>query len=121
MAWLPDDFEHPTRVDLPTGHHLRPIHEDDTIAQIPAMLGAARVPATIVNWAGSELVSIEEWCAWLSELTGLEPTFRDDERAIASLPLDTTRMHELVGPARVHWKEGLRRMVQARNPELLRG
>lgn len=40
MAWLPDDFEHPLRVDLPTGHHLRPIHEDDTDIDFPAVMGS---------------------------------------------------------------------------------
>jgi len=29
-SWLPEDFEHPLRVDLPSGHHLRPISPDDT-------------------------------------------------------------------------------------------
>ena len=106
---------HPDRPNV-----FNPIHEDDYIAQIPAMLDAASVPATIVNWAGNDVVSIEEWCAYLGELTGLEPSFREDARSIGSLPLDTTRMHELVGPARVHWKEGIRRMLEARNPELLR-
>jgi nucleoside-diphosphate-sugar epimerase len=106
---------HPDRPNV-----FNPIHEDDFIAQIPGMLDAASVPATIVNWAGEDAVSIEEWCAYLGELTGLEPSFREDERSIASLPLDTTRMHELVGSARVHWKDGIRRMVEARNPELLR-
>jgi hypothetical protein len=96
-----------------------PIHEDDYIAQIPRMLEVARVPATIVNWAG-EPVSIEDWCAYLGELTGLEPKFEITEKTIASLPLDRTRMHELVGPARVGWREGIRRMVEARAPELLR-
>jgi len=28
-------------------------------------------------------------------------------------------MHELIGPARVPWRDGIRRMVQARAPELL--
>ena len=28
-------------------------------------------------------------------------------------------MHELVGPARVHWRDGIRRMIEVRNPELL--
>jgi hypothetical protein len=30
MGWLADDFIHPERLDLPTGHHLRPIRESDT-------------------------------------------------------------------------------------------
>ena len=40
MSWLPDDFEHPERVDLPTGHHLRPIRADDTDIDYPAVMGS---------------------------------------------------------------------------------
>ena len=40
MAWLPDDFVHPTRVDLTTGHHLRPITEADTAIDYPAVMGS---------------------------------------------------------------------------------
>jgi nucleoside-diphosphate-sugar epimerase len=108
----------PVHPDAPS--LFNPIHEDDYIAQIPRMLEIASVPATTVNWASSEVVSIEEWCAYIGELTGLEPKFEHVETAIASLPLDTTRMQELVGPARVGWREGIARMIEARNPELLK-
>jgi hypothetical protein len=40
MAWLPDDFVHPERVDLPTGHHLRPIRADDVEIDHPAVMGS---------------------------------------------------------------------------------
>jgi hypothetical protein len=40
MPWLPDDFIHPQRVDLPTGHHLRPIREADTEIDYPAVMGS---------------------------------------------------------------------------------
>jgi len=40
--------------------------------------------------------------------------------ALDSVQVDTTRLVELVGPAKVSWKEGFRRMVKARAPELLR-
>ncbi len=96
-----------------------PIHEDDYIAQIPRMLEIAGVPATVINWGGSEPVSIEEWCAYMGELTGLQPQFNPTDRTIESLPLDPSRMHELVGETRVPWREGIRRMIEARNPELL--
>ncbi len=108
----------PVHPDAPS--LFNPIHEDDYIAQLPRMLDAARVPATIVNWAGNETVSVEAWCAYLGELTGLEPKFEHKEDTIASLPLDTTRMHELVGKTNVHWRDGIRRLVEARNPELLK-
>jgi hypothetical protein len=40
MAWLPDDFAHPERLDLPTGHHLRPIRADDVDIDYPAVMGS---------------------------------------------------------------------------------
>lgn len=40
MAWLPEDFAHPQRVDLPTGHHLRPIREADCDIDYPAVMGS---------------------------------------------------------------------------------
>ena len=40
MAWLPDDFSLPERVDLPTGHHLRPIRADDVDIDFPAVMGS---------------------------------------------------------------------------------
>jgi hypothetical protein len=38
--WLPDDWQHPTRVDLPTGHHLRPIRASDVDLDMPAVMGS---------------------------------------------------------------------------------
>ena len=38
--------------------------------QTEALLDAATVPATIVNWGGDEAVSVQEWCAFFAELTG---------------------------------------------------
>ena len=40
LPWLPADWQHPTRVELPTGHHLRPIHPDDTELDMPAVMGS---------------------------------------------------------------------------------
>jgi hypothetical protein len=39
-VWLPADFVHPTRADLPTGHHLRPIRADDTDLDMVAVMGS---------------------------------------------------------------------------------
>jgi hypothetical protein len=38
--WLPPDFVHPKRVQLPTGHHLRPISADDTELDMVAVMGS---------------------------------------------------------------------------------
>lgn len=97
-----------------------PIHEDDQLRMLPALLDHASVPATTVNWAGSEAVSIEQWCTYMGELTRLEPEFVPSDTALGSVVADPTRMHELIGPTEVPWKDGIRRMVAARNPELLR-
>jgi hypothetical protein len=40
MGWLPDGFAHPERVDLPTGHHLRPIRAADAEIDYPGVMGS---------------------------------------------------------------------------------
>ena len=40
MAWLAEGFTPPERVDLPTGHHLRPIRETDVDIDYPAVMGS---------------------------------------------------------------------------------
>jgi len=39
-SWLPADFEHPERVELSTGQHLRPIRESDATIDYPAVMGS---------------------------------------------------------------------------------
>jgi len=107
----------PVHTDAPSVYH--PLHEDDIVATVPGLLAAASVPATVVNWGGDQAVSIEEWCRHLSELTGLTATFQATPDTIDSGDLDLTRMHELVGPTAVDWRQGFRSMVEARHPELL--
>lgn len=104
--------------DTPSVYH--PIHEEDIVASLPKLLAAASTPATVVNWGGSEAVSIEEWCAYLGELTGLQAEFEETDLTISSVALDLTRMHEVIGTTDVHWKDGMRRMVEKFHPELLK-
>jgi hypothetical protein len=91
------------------------------VAMIPALLDAATTPATIVNWAGDEVSSIEDWCAYLAKLTGLDLSFVPTAHTLSSVTCDLTRMHELVGHTQVKWQDGLARMVRTRHPELLNG
>lgn len=98
-----------------------PIHEDDLVRTTPRLLEIASVPATIVNWAGSEEVALEEWCAWLGAEVGRTPRFVESERAVPSAACDVTRMHALLGPTRVSWRDGMRRMVAARVPQRAAG
>lgn len=40
MGWLPEQFRHPERVPLSTGHHLRPIRAADVEIDYPAVMGS---------------------------------------------------------------------------------
>jgi hypothetical protein len=40
VGWLPDDFDPPARVELATGHHLRPIRAADVDIDYPAVMGS---------------------------------------------------------------------------------
>jgi UDP-glucuronate 4-epimerase len=107
----------PVHPDAPSTFN--PIHEEDIVRTIPGLLAAASVPATVVNWGGHDDVSVEDWCAHLGSLTGLTPTFEPSPDALESVVVDRTRMVELAGETSVDWRDGLRRMVEARAPELL--
>ena len=104
--------------DAPNYYNLP--HADDYIEQIPYLLAAASLPVTTVNFGGSERTSIEEWCAYLQELTGFEPVFQDNPKAFGSLCIDTDHMHRLIGPTQVNWRDGIRRMVETLAPDMLR-
>jgi nucleoside-diphosphate-sugar epimerase len=49
-----------------------PIYQDDINTQTEALLDAASVPATIVNWAGDEPVTVQEWTAYVGQLAGID-------------------------------------------------
>jgi nucleoside-diphosphate-sugar epimerase len=95
-----------------------PIHEDDILASLGPLLAAASVPATIVNWGGSEVVSVEEWSTYLGELVGKPVAFAPSDRELESVTIDRTLQDRLLGPTTVHWRDGFRRMVEAFHPEL---
>jgi UDP-glucuronate 4-epimerase len=105
----------PVHVDAPSIYH--PLHADDIVAMVPRLLAAASVPATTVNWGGSEPVSIEEWCTYLAELVGTDVEFAPTEATIDSVQIDTTRMHELAGRTTVPWREGMARMARVLHPD----
>jgi nucleoside-diphosphate-sugar epimerase len=95
-----------------------PIHSDDIIRHIPKLLAAAAVPAPTVNWAGPDVVSVQEWCRYIGTLVGRDPVFEVTEQALPSVAVDVSFMNELIGPAEVRWQDGMSRMVAAAHPEL---
>jgi UDP-glucuronate 4-epimerase len=110
---------HPIPVHPERPNRFNPIHEDDILATIPALLAAASVPATIVNWGG-EQSSIEDWCAILADLTGLEPKFAETSDTIGSVTIDRARLLDLAPAPTVPLRDGLARLLAARHPDLVR-
>ena len=93
-----------------------PIYEDDINDQVEGVLAAASVPATILNWAGDEAVTVQDWCAELGRLLGRQPEVqvRETPGTLRGSIADVSRRRSFTGPCRVGWKEGMRRMVEAR-------
>jgi nucleoside-diphosphate-sugar epimerase len=99
----------------------RPIHQTDINGQLEALLDAASVPATIVNWAGDDVVTVQEWCAYAAGLTG-----RDATVAVEEVPgtqrgsiAEVSRRQAITGPCTVDWRDGLRDTIAARHPDAL--
>lgn len=108
-------------IPVPPGQPARynPIHIDDIIDTIPKLLAVASIPATTVNWAGNRTVSLQDWCAYLGALIKREPDFQVSAEALRGVPVDVTRMNELIGGTRVDWRDGMRRMAIRCHPELV--
>jgi hypothetical protein len=54
----------------------------------------------------------------MGELIGVEPTIEHTPEAHTPPWPDVTRMHEVLGRTKVPWREGFRRMIEARHPEI---
>jgi len=99
-----------------------PIHVDDIVDQVEAMLGAASVPATIVNWCGDEPVSVQQWIPYMAGMLGLTPKVTIQPVPGASLGSvgDVTRRRAITGPCKVKWQDGFRRTVEGLYPDLVK-
>lgn len=99
-----------------------PIHYDDINAQVAALVEAATVPATIVNWAGDTPVTVQEWSAYFAELLGVDADLQVQELPGASRGSvgDHTKRSAITGPCRVDWKVGFRNMAAQYFPDRVR-
>ncbi len=96
-----------------------PFHEDDLAGHIEPLLGAASVPATVVNWGGDTGVLVVDWLNYMAELIGVRPNIRFlDEKILPSYILDPTRGREIGMTWTIPWKEGMRRMIVERYPDI---
>ena len=98
-----------------------PIHNDDIADQVQSLLGAASVPATVVNWCGDDAVSVQEWSALFGQLLGVEPRVEVTPIPCASLGSvgDPSKRKSITGPCRVHWRDGFTRLVHELCPDRL--
>jgi len=105
--------------DQPSWFNL--IHQDDINAQVGPLLDVASVPATVVNWAGNHPVEATTYVSHLAEVCGLDVDIAATPDGVSSRAVDVTRLHGLIGPCAVDWRDGLRRMAEARHPDLFTG
>ena len=68
--------------------------------------------------ARAQHVDFVELCRYLGELVGKPAAFVDSPDGIGQFNNHSGRRRELAGPCQVPWKEGMRRMVAARHPEI---
>ena len=98
------------------------MHEDDLIAFIEPSLAAASVPAQTVNWCGDVAFNWREAIDYMGELVCERPVYGiADARAPASVAGDPERRMAITGPCKVHWREGVRRLVAFWEPRIRNG
>jgi len=78
-----------------------PIALDDMYTHLEALLDAASVPGTVVNWTGEETVTLQEWCAQAGAMGHKEPkiTVTPVPGTLAGSVGDATKLRSIVGPA----------------------
>ncbi len=97
-----------------------PIHQDDIVRQVLALIEKAAVPAPIVNLGGDEVASVEEIIRYIASLTGLTMEIRVAEDASWGMKvLDNPLRKKLGGPCEVSWKDGVLLALRARHPDAI--
>jgi len=93
-------------------NNYNPIFEDDYVRLAGRALEVASPEPVVVNFAGSETVSAEDYCAYLGELVGLPVRIRYDAEAPWPIWPDVTHMHAVLGRTEVPWRDGMRRVAE---------
>ncbi len=104
--------------DRPNNFNL--LHSSDYIEKIPRLLAGATSDVLTLNFGGSEAVSVEQWCEYIGELTGLKPVFNETDSALAGLPIDLRAMHDAIGETKTDWRTGIKCMMESMLPDMLK-
>lgn len=96
-----------------------PIHTDDMAAQLPAMLNSAATTANTVNWAGDEVVTVQQWAGYGAEWSGQEAKInvRPPPFSLKGSVADTAKRRAITGPCKVPFKEGLHAIYKSRREQ----
>jgi nucleoside-diphosphate-sugar epimerase len=94
-----------------------PIHMDDVLEQLEALLDAADKRATLVNWAGDEVVTTQEWCSQAARLCG-----KPAKVEVTAIPgilagnaVDVTRRRSITGPCKRSFEPAFEAIYRARH------
>jgi nucleoside-diphosphate-sugar epimerase len=93
-------------------NHMNPLHVADGVKLAERALLAASVPATVTNFAGSETMTVQDYCAYAAGILGTTVSFREDPKAYYPIWPDVTRMHRLLGRCEMSAKDGIRRVIE---------
>lgn len=92
------------------------IHTDDLARQVPLLWRAATAPALIVNWGGDDAVGIRDCLEYVAEITEVEARFAPSDVTRETYAFDNAKRRALIGDCLVHWKDGVRRTIEAHFP-----
>ncbi len=97
-----------------------PIDVADIARMTPALLGAAAVPSTILNLAGDDAVTDQEYLGYISEITGVPLRFKRGSYYRDMYLCDNSRRVAIAGTCHVGWRDGIRRAIDAHFPGLIK-
>lgn len=90
-----------------------PMYVDDAVEKAQVAATLATVPPLVVNFAGSETASVQEYTQMAADLLGVEVSFRESDTAYYPIWADVTKMHETLGHCRVGVAEAVGRVVES--------
>ena len=92
------------------------IHIDDMCRQVGDLLSAAAVPATIVNWASDEVITMQEIAKRTGEVLGVEPRFAPIPAPNVALGgvLDTDRLNSIATPCEISFHDAFETICRDR-------
>jgi nucleoside-diphosphate-sugar epimerase len=85
--------------------------EDDYVDKLIAAVHVAATPPVVTNFASTQ-TTIQEYCTIAGELLDVDVRFVTSEHATRPIPVDLTRMHELLGSPRTSLRDGIARTLE---------